>query len=247
MKTIGIVAHSAEGGALCFLTACRTGGELHGAHMHPTIVLSAIPMGLSMPAWEAGDYEGVGRYLRQGVEQVAAAGADFYVCPDNTAHIVLEKIAGGLPIPGLHIADVVMQEIESKGWKRVGLLGTNWTMCGPVYAERFKARRFEALIPDEATRGKIHAAIFDELCRGVFREATTRVFVDAINSLRGRGAESVILGCTEIPLIINEENSPLPILDSTRLLAQYAVQVASSNDPMARRGYWLTPKSGIGG
>src|SRR5262245_61994126 len=133
MKTLGIVAHSAEGAALCFLTACRHGDRTIAPYMHPTIVLSAVPMGLSMPGWESGDHAEVARHLGDGVRAVAKAGADFYVCPDNTAHIVLEKIAGELPIPGLHIAEVVCAEIVRRGWKRVGLLGTKWTMTGPVY------------------------------------------------------------------------------------------------------------------
>src|SRR5688572_11539281 len=124
MKRIGIVAHSAEGAALCFITACREGQATLGAHMHPEIVMSAIPMGLSMAGWEADDYEQVGQFLRRGVEQVAAAGADFFICPDNTAHIVLERIAPTLPIPGLHIADVVTHEMAHNGWTSAGLLGT---------------------------------------------------------------------------------------------------------------------------
>src|SRR5688572_15058570 len=140
VKTIGIAAHSAEGAALCFLTACHEGSLHLGPHLHPTIVMSAIPMGLSMEGWETGDHATVGRHLAQGVRQVADAGADFYVCPDNTAHIVLEKIASDLPIPGLHIAEVVCREIEAQGFRRVGLLGTKWTMTGPVYARALGER-----------------------------------------------------------------------------------------------------------
>src|SRR6185295_346048 len=132
MKTLGIAVHSAEGGALCFLTACREGATHLGLHMHPTIVLSALPLGLSMPGWHTGDYRAVARFLSQGVQRVADAGADFYICPDNTAHIVLEQIASDLPLPGLHIADVVCHEIVAHGWRHVGLLGTNWTMTGTV-------------------------------------------------------------------------------------------------------------------
>src|SRR5919205_3367169 len=116
MKTIGIVAHSYEGGALCFLTACREGAARLGPHMHPRIVLSAVPMGLSMPGWESDDHAAVAEFLSEGVRRVADAGADFYVCPDNTAHIVLERVAGELPIPGLHIAEVVCHEIGARGW-----------------------------------------------------------------------------------------------------------------------------------
>ena len=140
MKRLGIVAHSAEGASLCFLTACREGQKLMGPHLHPEIVVSAIPMGLSMPGWETDDHQLVAQFLRRGVEQVAAAGADFFICPDNTAHIVLEGIASTLPIPGLHIADVVAREIAEKGWKAAALLGTEWTMVGAVYAEALRRR-----------------------------------------------------------------------------------------------------------
>lgn len=239
MKTIGIVAHSAEGAALCFLTACREGSAHLGPFMHPTIVLSAVPMALSMPGWESGDHSAVAKHLARGVQIVADAGADFYVCPDNTAHIVLEAIAGALPIPGLHIADVVCREIAAKGWKHAGLLGTKWTMTGPVYARALEQRGVKRSIPDEATREKLNDAIFDELCRGIFREETTKLFLEAIDDLRARGADCVILGCTEIPLVVTQDNSPLPVLDSTRLLARYAVLEASSDRPIDRRSGWM--------
>jgi aspartate racemase len=239
MKTIGIVAHSAEGAALCFLTACREGAVHLGTHMHPNIVMSAVPMGLSMPGWEANDYSAVGKYLSQGVQQVADAGADFYVCPDNTAHIVLEQIAAGLPIPGLHIAEMVCHEITMSGWKHVGLLGTRWTMTGPVYEAALKKRGLERLVPDESTRERLNAAIFDELCLGIFNASTTDLFLRAIEDLKSRGAECVILGCTEIPLIVTEENSPLPSFDSTRLLAKYAVREAVSERPITVKSGWL--------
>jgi aspartate racemase len=239
MKTLGILAHSAEGAALCFLTACREGSAILGPYMHPTIVMSAVPMALSMEGWRTGDHAEVAKHLAEGVRRVADAGADFYVCPDNTAHIVLEKIAADLAIPGLHIADVVCREIEMHGWKRVGLLGTKWTMTGPVYAAALERRGLEQLVPDEETRERLNDAIFEELCLGSFTGSATGRFVDAIDDLRSRGAECVILGCTEIPLVVNEGNSSLPILDSTRLLAKYAVAEAVSERPIVSRAGWI--------
>ncbi len=239
MKTVGIVAHSFEGAALCFLTACREGAVHLGPHMHPNIVMSAVPMALSLPALEANDYSTVGKFLAEGVQMVADAGADFYVCPDNTAHIVLEQIAGDLPIPGLHIADVVCQEISRLGWKQVGLLGTRWTMTGPVYENALKRNGLERLVPDAATRELLNAAIFDELCLGIFNASTTDHFLGAIDDLKSRGAECVILGCTEIPLIVTPENSSLPTLDSTRLLAKYAILEALSDRPVSTNSGWL--------
>jgi len=240
MKTLGIAAHSYEGGALSFLTACREGAAILGPHMHPNIVVSAVPMGLSMQGWEADDHASVGSHLSQGVDQVAAAGADFFICPDNTAHIVLEKIIAELPIPGLHIADVVCREIVENRWNRVGLLGTKWTMTGSVYADAFTKRGLERLVPSESTRGRLNAAIFEELCQGVFHESTIDLFRRAIDDLRADGAECVILGCTEIPLIISEDNASLPVLDSTRLLAQYAVREAIGERSLGGVSGWLS-------
>ncbi|MGH9914201.1 MAG: aspartate/glutamate racemase family protein [Pyrinomonadaceae bacterium] len=239
MKTLGIAAHSAEGGALCFLTACREGALRLGPHMHPTIVVSAVPMGLSLPGWQTDDYPAVARFLSQGVQQVADAGADFYICPDNTAHIVLEQITADLPIPGLHIAEVVCREITTHGWKHVGLLGTKWTMTGPVYARALEKPGLERLIPDEPMRERLNAAILDELCQGIFNAQTTDLFLQAIDDLKSKGAECVILGCTEIPLIITSANSPLPTLDSTRLLAKYAVREALNERPITIKAGWL--------
>lgn len=239
MKRIGIVAHSAEGGALCFITACREGQRVLGAHMHPEIVLSAVPMALSMPGWENGDHALIATMLRRGVEQVARAGADFYICPDNTAHIVLEQIAATLPIPGLHIAEVVCEEMRAKGWQAAGLLGTRWTMTGPVYARALESRGLVRHVPREPVREELNRAIFDELCLGRFEPPTTALFVAAIRELRAAGADCAILGCTEIPLIINESNSPLPVLDSTRLLAAYAVQEAVREGDAETVDAWL--------
>jgi len=245
VKTIGIVAHSAEGGALCFLTACREGAVHLGPHMHPNIVVSAVPMGLSMAGWQTGDHASVARALSQGVQQVADAGAHFYVCPDNTAHIVLEQIAMDLPLPGLHIADVVCHEITSQGWKHVGLLGTKWTMTGPVYAKALEKRGLKHSIPEGSMREKLNTAIFEELCQGIFSAPTTKLFLEAIEDLGSQGADCVILGCTEIPLIITSANSPLPVLDSTRLLAKHAVLEALNEQPITIQSGWLARSWGI--
>jgi aspartate racemase len=241
MKTLGIVAHSVEGAALCFVTACHYGAERLGGFMHPNIVMSAIPMGLSMPGWESGDHREVARHLGDGVRTVARAGADFFVCPDNTAHIVLEKVAveEGLPIPGLHIAEVVCAEISQRGWKRVGLLGTKWTMTGVVYERALALRGLSRLIPEVPMRERLNHAIFAELCKGIITPQTTAVFVNAAEELKERGAECVILGCTEIPLVLTPENSPLPVVDSTRLLARRAADVCAREQPLDARDGWV--------
>ncbi len=239
MKTIGIAAHSAEGAGLCFLTACRVGGELLGEHMHPRVVLSAVPMALSMPGWRGNDPARVEPHLVEGVRLLAGAGADFFICPDNTAHIVLERCVGGLPLPGLHIADVTCREACRRGFRRVGLLGTRWTMAGDVYRRALAARSVERLVPEPAEQETLNGLIFDELCNGRFGPAVAAPFLRAIERLKERGAEAVILGCTEIPIVVNDENSALPTLDTTRLLARYAVSLAVSDAALPAVGSWI--------
>ncbi len=225
---------------MCFISACRRGADLMGPHMHPSIVMSAIPMGLSMPGWESDNHEEVAEYLSAGVNEVHNSGADFFICPDNTAHIILEKIIDELPIPGLNIADVVCHEIIKNGWQKVALLGTKWTMIGPVYKRALQQCGLTKLIPPATVRTQINDLIFSDLCQGIFKQQTTSVFIKAIEELKSQGAECVILGCTEIPLIINSENSPLPILDSTRSVARYAVDCALSDQKLPEKG-WITP------
>jgi aspartate racemase len=239
MKTIGIAAHSAEGAGLCFLTASRVGGELLGEHMHPTIILSAEPMALSMPGWRANDYAQVAPHLVEGVRFLARAGADFFICPDNTAHIVLERCVGDLPLPGLHIAEVTSEEAVRGGFRRVGLLGTRWTMSGDVYPRALAAQSIERLVPERSEQEALDALIFDELCNGRFGPAVAAPFLKAIERLKERGAEAVILGCTEIPIVVNDENSALPTLDTTRLLARYAVNLAVSDRAIPSAGSWI--------
>ena len=239
MKTLGIVAHSAEGSALCYLTACRYGAERLGAFMHPTIVMSAVPMGLSMSGWESGKHSDVAVHLTKGIHLVAEAGADFYVCPDNTAHIVLEQIAAEMPIPGLHIADAVCTEIKSKGWGRAGILGTDWTMTGTVYARALGRQGIELIVPDSSLRKRVNDVIFGELCRGVFTEDSRAFFLRAIHELQRQCADCVILGCTEIPMIVEEAHSPLPTVDSTRLLARSAVDEAVSDATIDNEAGWI--------
>jgi aspartate racemase len=156
---------------------------------------------------------------------------------------VLEQIAADLPIPGLHIAEAVCHEITTHGWKLAGLLGTKWTMTGSVYARALKKQGLEYLIPDEPVRERLNTAIFDELCQGIFSESATDLFLTAIDDLKSRGAECVILGCTEIPLIVTPDNSPLPTLDSTRLLAKYAVREALDERPITIKAGWLALSS----
>lgn len=232
MKHIGLMGHSAEGSALCYLSACHAGAALLGAHTHPEMTLSTIAMSASMEAWARGDYESVRAVLARTAERLAAAGCDFFACPDNTAHIALETEGPPLALPGLHIAEIVADVAASRGYRRLGLLGTEWTMAGPVYPRACGRRGLELRVPAAAERARVDEIIFSELCAGQLREASRSEYQRVIARLAEQGCEAVVLGCTEIPLLVTPEVSALPTLDSTRLLAQRSVEVALGRAPL---------------
>lgn len=232
MKHIGILAHSAEGASLCYLSAVHEGSLQLGEHTHPDITLDSIPFGQTMPFWEKEDFEGVRGFLMASAKRLAKAGCDFFVCPDNTGHLALEAGGDPFPIPALHIAGVVAEKANEKGFKKIGILGTKWIINGPLYRNAFSSRGMDFAIPGEDDTGLINRAIFDELCNGIFRDETRSEFVRIISDLKNIGCDAVVLACTEIPIIITPENSPLPTLDSTRLLAMAAVEVALGNQPV---------------
>lgn len=226
MKHIGVLAHSFEGAALCFRTACLEGVKRLGAHMHPEITMTCSPMAPVLDDWERGDHGRLRAFFRNDTEKLAAAGADFFVCPDNTAHIALESEGEPFPIPGLHIGEVVADEAARSDYRKVGILGTKYTMTGPVYPGALGRRGLGWGVPSDGDRAVVNDIIFNELCLGTFTAASRETYVRIIGKLAGDGCDAVALVCTEIPLLVSAEDSPLPILDSTRLLATAAVEAA---------------------
>jgi aspartate racemase len=231
MKHIGILAHSFEGAALCYRTMCLEGVKRQGAHRHPEITLTGVAMAAALDDWERRDLATLRAMFMADAKKLAAAGADFFVCADNTAHIALESPGERFPIPCLHIAEVVAEQARRDGRTKVGILGTKWTMTGPVYPAAFGRRGIEWAIPDEVDRKAVDDIIFGELCLGMFRDESRDSYVRIIERLAREGCDAVALVCTEIPLLVSEEDSPLPILDSTRLLAAAAVEVAIGERP----------------
>jgi aspartate racemase len=238
MRHLGILAHSTEGAALCFRAFCQEGFRRIGPHDHPDVTMDCIAMARSMPAWDEGDYPPVRTTLARSVDRLARAGADFFVCPDNTAHIALELPGEDLALPGLHIAEVVAEQAARDGRRRVGVLGTRYTMDGQVYPAALAARGIGAEMPEPDDRALVNKIIFAELVNGVFTAGSRAEYVRVIARLAGRGCDAVALVCTEIPLLVTPEVSPLPALDSTRLLARaaFAVAVGEQTTPTWRGG-----------
>ncbi len=223
---IGIVACSAEGAALCYRTICLEGAELLGRHDHPEVSMHTHSLAEYMRFIDPGDWAGVAELMMSSAEKLARAGADFLICPDNTIHQAFELVEHRSPRPWLHIAREVACEAKRNHFKRLAVLGTRYLMEGPVYPQKLDAAGLDYRMPDARQREKINQIIMDELVNGEFLPQSRSYFTEVIRSLKGEGCDAVVLGCTEIPLIVNEESSPLPPLDSTRLLARAALRKA---------------------
>lgn len=225
-RHIGIAACSAEGAALCYRTICVEGARLLGPHAHPEVSMHTPPLAQYVACLDRGDWEGVGELMLGSAQKLAKAGADFLICPDNTIHQALPCVEPRSPLPWLHIAEAVAAEAAARGFRRVGLTGTRWLVDSDVYPQKLAAQGLEYVRPDAGACAEMNRIIMDELVCGVFRPEAIACFQHVIRWMADAGCDAVVLGCTEIPLIMNDANSPLPTLDSTRLLARAALQRA---------------------
>ncbi len=231
---IGIVACSAEGAALCYRTICSEAPAVMGRHAHPEITMHTHPLSNYMQKIKADDWNGVGDLMLSSAQKLKAAGAEFAICPDNTIHRAFAYVSERSPLPWLHIAEEVANEARERGYKRLALTGTRYTMEGPVYPEVMSKYGIELRTPSPLDRGRIDQIIFDELVNGVFKSEALVFFRQVIDRLKAEGCDAVVLGCTEIPLLVTTESSPLPILDSTRLLARAAIKKATAGSAYAQ-------------
>ncbi len=222
-KHIGIVAGSAEGAALCYRTICIEAPAIMGEHNHPEITMHSIPLAEHMRCIYENDWAGVADLMLASAQKTADAGADFAICPDNTFHPSFPYLLPRSPIPWIHIAAAVADEAQRLGYKRLGVMGTKYLTEGPVYPEELAKAGIEREIPDEADRERINTIIFKELVNGIFTEGSRLFFNEVTEKLKQKGCDAVVLGCTEIPLIVRTDDCPLPTLDSTRLLARAAL------------------------
>jgi aspartate racemase len=221
---IGIVACSAEGAALCYRTICLEGAALLGRHDHPEVSMHTYSLAEYVKCIDRNDWAGVGELMLASARKLADIGADFLICPDNTIHQALPYVEPQSPRPWLHIAAIVADQAAARGFRRLGLTGSRWLVDSDVYPDKLTARGLEYVRPAAADREEINRIIMDELVNGVIRPEAIAYFQQVIERFKGEGCDAVILGCTEIPLMMNDSNSPLPTLDSTRLLARAALR-----------------------
>ncbi len=225
-KHIGIIACSAEGAALCYRTICTDAPRVMGEHCHPEITMHTHPLSQYMVHIRSGAWEKVAELMLSSADKVHRAGADFAVCPDNTIHQAFPLVKANSSIPWLHIAETVGEEAKRRGFRKLAILGTKYLMTGPVYPEALKKLGIDYEIPEEEVREKIDRIIFTELVNAVFAEKRRLYFNEVMAALKTRGCDAAVLGCTEIPLIVDPQDSPIPTLDSTRLLAGAALKKA---------------------
>jgi len=223
---IGIVACSTEGAALCYRSVSLEGSQMLGPHDHPEVSLHSHSLAKYMQYIRVNDWTGVAELMLSSADKLARAGADFLICPDNTIHQAFDLIEHRSPRPWLHIAREVAKEAQRRQFKRLAVLGTHYLMEGPVYREALKAAAIEYRIPGAEQRERLDRIIFDELVNAQFLPRSLAYYVEVIRSFQDEGCDAVVLGCTEIPLLVAPEASPLPTLDSTRLLAKAAVRKA---------------------
>jgi aspartate racemase len=226
-KHIGIVGCSAEGAALCYRTICLEAEPLMGKHAHPEVTMHTIALAEYMKPIDAGaGWEPVAELMLRSAEALKRAGADFLICPDNTIHEAMPFVMPRSPLPWLHIAEEVGKEAKRRGFKKLGITGTKFLVSGPVYPEKLKQMGIAYLRPTDEQQERINAIIFDELVRGRQTAESLFHFEQVIESFKVQGCDAVVLGCTEIPLLVNDNDSPLPTLDSTRTLARAALRHA---------------------
>lgn len=223
---IGIVGCSAEGASLCYRTICEEGSALMGTHAHPEVSMHTHSLADYVKCLDASDMQGVAQLMLSSAQKLARAGADFLICPDNTIHQAFDIVQQRTPLPWLHIAQVVAQEARARGFRKVGITGTRWLVDSDVYTAQLAAAGLQGVKPPSDQREKMNDFIMKELVYGKFTPQSVAFFQSVIEGLKAQGCDAVVLGCTEIPLIIDDTNSPLPTLDSTRLLARAALHRA---------------------
>lgn len=223
---IGIVGCSAEGAALCYRTICAEGAALMGAHAHPEITLHTPSLAGYVKLLDQGDLDGVGDLMLASAHALQRAGADFLICPDNTIHQAFAYVQPRSPLPWLHIAEVVASAALERGYRRLGLTGTHWLVDSDVYPEKLDVHGLECVKPSPHDRETMGRIIMDELVCGTIKADSVAALQSVVQRLKDQDCDAVILGCTELPLVLNDDNAALPTLDSTRLLARAALRRA---------------------
>jgi aspartate racemase len=218
---IGILAGTADGAALCYRTLSHEAERVMGPHAHPEMTMHALPLQRYLTHIDAGDWSSVAALMSKSASVLAHAGAELIICPNNTLHRAFHAVVS--PVPWLHIASAVEAEATRRGYRKVGLLGTQTVMEGAVYQPICDKQGIDVVLPPIFERMELDRIIRTELIRGDYTPRSRAYVRSIISSMAAADVEAVILGCTELPLLIPETQSDVPLLDSTRLLATAAL------------------------
>ncbi|MCK5866321.1 aspartate/glutamate racemase family protein [Marinobacter adhaerens] len=227
MKTIGLLGGMSWESTQTYYRLINEGvknrlGGLHSAKL----VLFSVDFAEIEALQHKGDWPATADILAGAALSLQKAGADFLVIGTNTMHKVAPEIEQAIGIPLLHISDATAQVLKKDGVTRVGLLGTRFTMEQAFYRERLEAAGIDVLTPDESQRDEVHRVIYEELCQGEIKPDSRHTYLDIVSSLSGRGAQAVILGCTEIGLLIRQADTEVPLYDTTEIHAARALELA---------------------
>ncbi|WP_421299490.1 aspartate/glutamate racemase family protein [Aeromonas veronii] len=232
MKCIGLLGGMSWESTVSYYQALNRGvraqlGGLHSAR----VLLNSVDFSAIERLQHAGDWPATARLLAAEARKLQDGGADFLLIGTNTMHKVAPEIEAAIDIPLLHIADATATKLRADGITRVGLLGTRFTMEQDFYKGRLQERfGLAVLVPDEAGRERVHRIIYDELCLGEIRESSRAEYLAIIAGLAAAGAEAVILGCTEIALLVGDARAAVPLYDTTAIHAEAAVALALASD-----------------
>jgi aspartate racemase len=227
MKSIGLIGGmSWESTVMYYQVINREVGRRLGGLRSAPLAMLSVDFEEIASRQKQGDWEGMAAMLSDAARSLVRAGADCVLIGTNTMHKVAPEVQAAVDVPLLHIADVTADAIVKAGCKTVGLMGTRFTMEQGFYVDRMNRKGVECVIPDEAQRAEIHRIIFDELCRGIFKDSSRAALKAIVEDLAARGAQGVVLGCTELPLILSCADVEIPLFDTTTLHALAAVEFA---------------------
>lgn len=225
MPTIGVAGVTIPGAVDCIHKINRSSSQYFANNEHPNLVLYQPNFGMMQSALQKGDWAKVLLELSKSVDALAEIGVDFVIIPANSVHKVISELQEQSPVPILNMLDIVSNACKEKNLKKIGILGTTWTMSGHLYKESMEIYGMEEIIPSEEEQKIIQNAIFSELIpTGAVSSSTLSAMLTVVESLKNRGCDGIALACTELPLVLNESNCQIPVIDSTDALAKAALK-----------------------
>lgn len=225
MKKIGIIGGLSPESTIKYYAWLNEGVQKRlGGHHNARIILSSLDFGEFVALKEKGDWVTQGKILSREAKNLQNAGADFVILATNTMHKMADEICAAIDIPFLHLADATAQEIAAQGITKIGLLGTRYTMEMDFYKERLYAQNIDVVIPDDAGRAQVNDIIYDELCHGIITEKSRSIYREVMRDLVKNGAQGIIMGCTEITLLIDQTDADVPLFDTTKIHVERALE-----------------------